>query len=1036
VNDIAYHDIFCIYHPADIVFVRRLAAQMRASGIDCWFDDSDFGKLSAESAQQKAGILQAYTVAIVLSQSSAESQLCNELIQHAVSHSKRIISLIRDDDISVEVHPAIVNNTYLFFRDQDDMVEQIEQLRLHLEVDEDLRLHTELLVAAERWRSSGRNNEHLLPTQRWEEARRWLAGANKRQTKPSQLQVEFIHSSRRQRSSGIRSGTGSRARLLSLVFGVLILVAVGAFLLQIVAGAISTRQADATQTQAAQTQIALADAAATAASKGSVGLIDQLAATSVRISESVGATASAATVVAIEAQATAQARATAARATQAHLPMRSSDGMRLLDAARQALKAGDTELALALTWEAQPALDDPGSAHRLLRLIADEQAGLALDGGALLQVREDGREFALVTAESSNVQIRHGDDGRLLNEWDGHPHEISALAYSPAGDLLAVGAENGEIVIRRGDQIQQRIAAHVMPVSAVAFLSNERLISAGGKPRLALWDYETGELLAKLDEQDGWTIAKLASANHGEIIFGWSTDERQMAQWAAETLDSLPVEFALRGVDSAGRIGYSGGRALPAYPDDPHVGEVLFRDLQSGEVIARIDSLDGSSPANDVLNSEELLFVAFGDEIALMVSEDSAGTRKAALVTIAEGQVAQRFEEELAAQLQSAQFLADELLLSATRDGRLVWWSSADGRLVHEIGASSAAQIVPGALPGTTIAAGSLLLVSEDGVQMQLPDESVADKGLPAGLWASAGKFLAVHDGEIATIHATDTGAEIRSWQAPLDNLRAIYLAVDGSALVAVDNRIMWLLNAEFAEPRALGLGDAGMAREVVFAADGQRFVSLHAELALVWDAQDGSTLAAFPMGVTADAQAAFHDDALVFFVPLDEGLATLTRLSLDDYSAQRHLLVNVRMGALAADGASLALAQTDGSIIVLATTDGRLRRRMAGESLVARKLAVLPGAGRLLAAAGSELHLWHSASGELVARFSHALPVADFSYSPDAAQFVTRDSDDVFRLWQLENIDSLLERIESEYQPRPLTCAEREKYNARPLCL
>ena len=733
VDDIAYHDIFCIYHPADIVFVRRLAAQMRASGIDCWFDDSDFGKLSAESAQQKDGILQAYTVAIVLSQSSAESQLCNELIQHAVSHSKRIVTLIRDEEISVEVHPAIVNNTYLFFREQDDLVERIEQLRPHLEVDEDLRLHTKLLVAAERWRSNGRKHEHLLPVQSWEEARHWLAGANKRQPKPSQLQIEFIHSSRRGRSSGIRSRTGLRARRLIMAFGALILVAVGAFLLQFAAGAISSGQAAAAQTQAAQTQIAIADASSTAANEGAVGLIDQLAATSARISESVGATASAATLEAIEAQATAQARATAARATQAHLPMRSSDGMRLLEAARQALETGDTDLALALAWEARSALEDPGSAHRLLRLIAAEQA----------------------------------------------------------------------------------------------------------------------------------------------------TDS--------------PEESALP-------------------------------ELQIGRVL-------------------------------------------------------------------------------------------------------------PGASPGTAIAGNSLLLELAEGMQLQPHDDPAPDIDLPAGIWVSAGEFLAVHDGEFATVYATDTGAEVRSWAAPLDKLQAIYMAAGGGALAAVDDKNLWLLNTEIAEPRALGIGDAGRARAVVFAADGRRFVSLHAEVALVWDAQDGSALAAIPLGTSADAQAAFHDDALVFFVLLDDGLAILTRLSLDDFSARRQVLVDVNLGVLAADGASVALAQSDGSIISLDTSDGT-RRRMAGESLEARQLAVVPGAGRLLAAVGGDLLLWHSESGELEARFSHTSPIADFSHSPKAKRFVTRDTSGVFRLWILESIDSLLERIESDYQPRPLTCAERERFNARPLCI
>ena len=1029
-NDIAYHDIFCIYHPADIAFVRRLVAQMRASGIDCWFDDSDFGKLSAESAQLKAGLLQAFTVAIVLTQSSAESQLCNELIQHAVTHRKRIITLIHDDNINVEVHPAIISNTYLYFREQDNLVEQIEQLRPHLAVDEDLRLQTKLLVAAERWRASGRKQEHLLPAEHWEEARQWLADANKRPIKPTQLQVEFIHSSRRQRSSGKRSRASSRARWLIWLLVALMLVAVGAIALRFAVGAITSRQADA-----AQTQSALGYGAATVASEGAVGLIDQLAATSARLSESVGATASAATVAAIEARATAQARATSARATQAHLPMRSSDGLRLLDAAGQALQKGETDLALALAWEAQPALADPGAAHRLLRLIAAELNSIDLGAGGRLQVRGDGEAFALLTADNM-LQIRDTHGGRLLEEWHAQPQAISALAYSPAGDLLAVGKDNGEIVIRNDSQTKRRIAAHELPVSAVSFVANDRLLSAGGEPRLALWDIESGEQLAKLDEADGWTIARLASAKHSESVFGWSADGRELAQWSSETLDALPLAFALRGVDPTGRIGYSGGRTLPAVPDDPHVSELIFWDLQSGEAIARIGSLDELATTDNLLRIDEVLFVAFGDDNALIVSQGATGERNATLVAIADGQVIKRYATNLAARLQSAQYLAEDVWLSATRQGGLLWWSSADGQIIHELGASPAADIVAGARPGTALAAGGLLLVDQAGLQLRQLAADDESKKLPASLWASAGEFLAVHDGETASIQTARADSAIRSWHAPLEGLQALYPAADGSALVAVDERIMWLLQADSAAPQALGVGAAGLPREVVFAADGRRFVSLHAEVLLLWDAQDASTLAAFPLGLAADAQAAFHDDALVVYVPLGEGLAALTRLSLADYTAQRHVLVDVRMGALAADGAALALAKSDGSIVLHDTTDGRLRRRMAGEALEVSKLAILPEAGRLLAAVGGELRLWHGESGELEARFAHALPIVDFSYSPAARHFLTRDADDVFRLWQLEHIDSLLARIESDHLPRALTCAEREQFNARPLCL
>ena len=716
--DSAYHDIFCIYHPADIVFVRRLAAQMRASDIDCWFDDGDFGKLSADSQQLKTSLLRAYTVAIVLSPDSAESQLCNELIQHAVSHSKRIVTLIRDDDIGVEVHPAIPANPFLFFREQDDLVERIEQLRPHLRVDEDLRLHTELLVAADRWRAEGRKRDDLLPPPRWDEARRWLAGANRREPKPSQLQVEYIHSSRRGR------GKPGKARNLALALAALVIIAAGAFLAQLVSAALSSRQAEAVRAQATATHAAQIAADATAASEGALGFIDRIAATSARVSESLGATAAAATAAAIEARATAQARATIARATQAHLPMRHADGLRLLRAANQEMRAGNTDLALALAWQAKEHLREPGSAHRLLRQIADS------------------------------------------------------------------------------------------------------------------------------------------------------------------------------------------------------------------------------------------------------------------------------------------------------------------------LGAAQTGLLLESAMPGSRLAGDKLLLVDEAGLRLQDPASRETILRLPDGLAVSAGGYLAYYDGAMASLRALDSGEEVRAWPAPLGDLRALWLSADG-ALVAAGSGRLWLLTDDSESPVPLGLGGAGKAHDVVFAADGRQFLSLHDELALLWDAGEGSAVGALPLGAAGGAgtQAAFQDEALVFFAQLEDGLAALSRLSLADYAPQRWTFVDVAVGALSADGAVLALAKTTGEIAIIDARDGSEIQRMSGDA-PAHKLSILPVAGFALAAVGSDLLIWHIDSGELEARLRHERPLVDFSASADARQVLTLDADDALRLWQLESAESLLARIESQYSPRDLTCAERERHTARPLCL
>ena len=214
-ND-SYHDITFIYHPADLQRTRRIAAQLRATGITACLNEDDFGKSDAGARRLKEDLLRAYTVAFTMSPDAAESQLCNELLQYAVSNGKRLVTLILEEDIEVEVHPAIAQNPYVFFREMDDLAARVDELRAYLPAEDNLRLHTELLVRAHNWRERGRPPDLLLASDRLDEARIWLATAAARHPKPSALQLEYIHSSRRQPPGRARSSASpSRAGLIA-----------------------------------------------------------------------------------------------------------------------------------------------------------------------------------------------------------------------------------------------------------------------------------------------------------------------------------------------------------------------------------------------------------------------------------------------------------------------------------------------------------------------------------------------------------------------------------------------------------------------------------------------------------------------------------------------------------------------------------------------------------------------------------------------------------------------------------------------------
>ena len=122
------YDISFIYHPADLRFVRRIDARMTAKDVACQVSEAELGKTDEGKTKLKADILRSHLVAIVLSPQSAASQTCGELIQYAVSSGKRLVTLIVDEDIEGDVHPAVAENPYIFFREQDVLDDGIQKL--------------------------------------------------------------------------------------------------------------------------------------------------------------------------------------------------------------------------------------------------------------------------------------------------------------------------------------------------------------------------------------------------------------------------------------------------------------------------------------------------------------------------------------------------------------------------------------------------------------------------------------------------------------------------------------------------------------------------------------------------------------------------------------------------------------------------------------------------------------------------------------------------------------------------------------------
>jgi WD40 repeat protein/serine/threonine protein kinase len=154
---------------------------------------------------------------------------------------------------------------------------------------------------------------------------------------------------------------------------------------------------------------------------------------------------------------------------------------------------------------------------RIWDLAAGTQEAVLSPTGRIgaLAVSPDGNWIATGSA-GTEVQIwkvqdgppRSGEEDRKpAARLSGHTAEVSALAFSPAGDLLASGGERGDVRLWRRETRGQSIAwvpdrelsGHNGSITALRFTPDgRRLVSASGDRTCGQWDLASGEELRQL----------------------------------------------------------------------------------------------------------------------------------------------------------------------------------------------------------------------------------------------------------------------------------------------------------------------------------------------------------------------------------------------------------------------------------------------------------------------------------------------------------------------------------------------------------
>ncbi len=144
-----------------------------------------------------------------------------------------------------------------------------------------------------------------------------------------------------------------------------------------------------------------------------------------------------------------------------------------------------------------------------------------------LAVSSDGRTVASGGAEEA-IDLRDAATGALRQRWHAHSGAVAALAFNPAGDLLASGGYDRRVKLWRvpgGEEVVfQGGDAHADWVTGVAFAPDGSVLAtACDDCTIRLWDVRKGSQLATLEGHAGW-LGCLGFAPDGKTVVSGGDD--------------------------------------------------------------------------------------------------------------------------------------------------------------------------------------------------------------------------------------------------------------------------------------------------------------------------------------------------------------------------------------------------------------------------------------------------------------------------------------------------------------------------------
>jgi WD40 repeat protein len=559
------------------------------------------------------------------------------------------------------------------------------------------------------------------------------------------------------------------------------------------------------------------------------------------------------------------------------------------------------------------------------------------------------------------------------------PVEANTIAYTPSGDALVTGHDDGSVILWDSSSGDERrvLQAHADDVGGVRVSPDGRLLaSTGAEGVTILWDLDIGEARFAFPGTFLFTSEAvfspdgrlLAVPNHGE---GVAAADARLNLWDTEN-----GALRLTLMTASGSSAFS--------PDG------AFLTTGSSEGVAIWDLAAGPEQAPVTLTGHTGSFsgAAFRHDGSLIATTSRDGTAK--VWDPATG------KEHFTLAGHKAMIYSPAF----SPDGRYVLTSGGDGARIWDVSLPGNEEVM--ALPGPDVSGDVSLALSPDGSYLAL-----GGVGGKVHLHdADDGKLFAVlvgHTGGVRNLAFSPDGSRLAT--AGSDSLVKVWDVV-GSLASGVGQELLSLRGHEEAVSGGTFTGVASVA----YSPSGDRLATAGTDGTVrLWDAATGDLLLTVELHSNGAPGVAFSPDGqyLAAASEIPDAIVRVWHL-VDDELVELYTLSGFPSRAITAnfspDGAHLVTSGGNAHLALWDALTGESLGDFSGHVSTVHRVAFSPD-GRTLVSSSLDatIRLWDVASRTNQLTLSTALPPNDVAFSPDGAYLYASDRSGGLQVYALE---------------------------------